>query len=482
MTDVRARLSSPAGFSLVEMLVVMVLAGIIGGAVVTAVVSAGRAERVAVDLRENTDAARIATERLRDEIRTAWGVCDGSTGDAVSIWWADEDEDGTVDPEELRTFEITDGQLVRTVPGEDPQVLARGLGPGSGFSYVDRHGQAVPAPVDDRAVDCTSAATVEGRGDVTGVRVVLLGAPATDRQVQPTRVEMVITMRNAAVTDGPLSANRAPTASFTQSCSGLQCTFDASESHDEDGDIVAYQWDFGDGTSGDGETVSNTYPTAGSFEVTLTVLDDGGAPDVMTQFVDLSHGQAAPSAAFSVTCSQMECAFDPSASTHSTGTIAGYGWEFGDGATVSTTTSQTVSHEYDEPGVYSVTLTVTDTQGAIGTQNHPANPTTDPDGIVITLVDESYLRSNGKHWYPTVRVEAQYPDGAPVTGVEIRGRFGPGSGDLESQPTNSLGFATLQGDRLNRNQHPSYQFRVTSAGSYDIADGSQLVISLQQPS
>jgi PKD repeat protein len=40
---------------------------------------------------------------------------------------------------------------------------------------------------------------------------------------------------------------------------------------------VSYGWDFGDGTSGTGEHVSHTYGRAGSYTVSLTVTDNGGA-------------------------------------------------------------------------------------------------------------------------------------------------------------------------------------------------------------
>lgn len=53
--------------------------------------------------------------------------------------------------------------------------------------------------------------------------------------------------------------------------------FDGSASYDSDGgDIVSFQWDFGDGMTGDGETAEHTYAAAGDFTVSLTVIDDEG--------------------------------------------------------------------------------------------------------------------------------------------------------------------------------------------------------------
>jgi PKD repeat protein len=80
--------------------------------------------------------------------------------------------------------------------------------------------------------------------------------------------------------------NQLPTASFTASCAGLTCSFDGTGSHDPDGSIAAYAWDFGDGAHGTGATPSHTYPSAGQQTVTLTVTDDRGGTDTTTRSVD----------------------------------------------------------------------------------------------------------------------------------------------------------------------------------------------------
>ena len=73
------------------------------------------------------------------------------------------------------------------------------------------------------------------------------------------------------------SNNQAPTAAFTQSCIKLICSFDATASSDVDGNIVNYSWDFGDGTSATGITLTHEYSSFGSFIATLTVLDNESA-------------------------------------------------------------------------------------------------------------------------------------------------------------------------------------------------------------
>jgi PKD repeat protein len=60
--------------------------------------------------------------------------------------------------------------------------------------------------------------------------------------------------------------------------------FDCSSSSDNLG-VVSYDWDFGDGTTGKGKTVSHKYASAGSYTVTLTVKDEAGNSATDTVFV-----------------------------------------------------------------------------------------------------------------------------------------------------------------------------------------------------
>jgi PKD repeat protein/RNA polymerase subunit RPABC4/transcription elongation factor Spt4 len=89
----------------------------------------------------------------------------------------------------------------------------------------------------------------------------------------------------------------APEASFTISPEspevGETVTFDATESIDSDGEIVTYSWDFGDGNSATGETVSHTYGTVGNYTVTLTVTDAAGNSDTVTITITVEEATAA---------------------------------------------------------------------------------------------------------------------------------------------------------------------------------------------
>ena len=88
------------------------------------------------------------------------------------------------------------------------------------------------------------------------------------------------------------AANQPPTASFTFAplgpSIGQAVTFSGTGSVDPDGTIVTYAWDFGDGASGSGPTVTHAYSAGMSYPVRLTVTDSGGASATTTRTVSVS--------------------------------------------------------------------------------------------------------------------------------------------------------------------------------------------------
>ncbi len=88
------------------------------------------------------------------------------------------------------------------------------------------------------------------------------------------------------------AANAAPVARISayraSAASGFAVIYDGSASSDVDGQLVRYQWLFGDGTTGSGSPVTHMYAQASSFTVTLLVGDDGGATSFATQVVDVA--------------------------------------------------------------------------------------------------------------------------------------------------------------------------------------------------
>ncbi|BDZ49549.1 hypothetical protein GCM10025867_17900 [Frondihabitans sucicola] len=88
----------------------------------------------------------------------------------------------------------------------------------------------------------------------------------------------------------PPPTNTAPTASFTQSTSGLTASFDGTASSDSDGTVSSYAWTFGDGSTATGSSPTHTYTTAGAYPVSLTVTDDDGAKGQTSHSVTVTAG------------------------------------------------------------------------------------------------------------------------------------------------------------------------------------------------
>ena len=70
--------------------------------------------------------------------------------------------------------------------------------------------------------------------------------------------------------------------------------WNASDSTDPDGTVVAFAWDFGDGTTAEGEVVEHSFEQPGEYEVVLTVTDDDGATATATRKVSVTEPPAKP--------------------------------------------------------------------------------------------------------------------------------------------------------------------------------------------
>ncbi|MCB0208612.1 MAG: PKD domain-containing protein, partial [Anaerolineae bacterium] len=180
-------------------------------------------------------------------------------------------------------------------------------------------------------------------------------------------------LTNSATVDVEISAPAPdpipPQAVISGATSGLVdavMAFSGSKSSDSDGTITRYDWDFGDGTTGNGVDVNHTYSASGSYTVKLTVTDNTDLSSTAAIEVKIDEPiqiQIPPEAVIGGSTSgvvNQPMSFDALGSSDADGTIVNYVWDFGDNRGDN---GVEVTHIYEATGSYTVTLTVTDDQG-----------------------------------------------------------------------------------------------------------------------
>jgi PKD repeat protein len=187
-------------------------------------------------------------------------------------------------------------------------------------------------------------------------------------------IQLVVTDNDGKTgsTDKSLTVanNQNPTASFvyspTNPTTDENIYFDASSSTDPDGDIVSYQWNFGDGSTAEGVSVNHKYADAGTFTVSLKVTDNTGNTSSANKNLTVSGNQS-PTALFVYSPTSPKPGenifFNASNSSDPDGTIVKFQWDMGDGANRS---GAEITHRYSNAGTYNVLLIVTDNSGNTG--------------------------------------------------------------------------------------------------------------------
>ena len=154
----------------------------------------------------------------------------------------------------------------------------------------------------------------------------------------------------------------------------LAVTLSAVGSSDPDLDMLTYRWTFGDGTTGEGRSVSHVYTRGGKYTALVTVDDSSGTScsfDAASVPVHVNHPpQAVLGESVARGCPDEPVAFDAGGSSDADGDALTYRWDFGTGETGQ---GPAVEHRYTASGAYRVKVTVDDGSGmACGTASATA--------------------------------------------------------------------------------------------------------------
>jgi len=254
----------------------------------------------------------------------------------------------------------------------------------------------------------------------------------------------------------------------------MSVSFDASLSTDCDGTIVMYTWAFGDTLTGSGSKVSHVFAAAGNYTVQLTIFDNAGNGDIISQIITVGTvANAAPNAVLTSTLTGLKVDVSATGSADSDGTIASYSWNWGDSTTAGT--GLTSTHTYAQNGTYTIVLTVTDDKGVTGTVNKTvtvAKINTPPTSTFVSTVSALTANFNATQSTDSDGTISTYSwafgDGTTGSGVTVSKTYtSAGSYNVTLTVTDNSGSATASTQQVTvaatvTNNAPVALFNITS--------------------
>ena len=190
-----------------------------------------------------------------------------------------------------------------------------------------------------------------------GDYAVAVGANATTGRVMADAVRVVSKQNPPAVTKADFLAYN------LSGPAPLDVVFEAQSS----GDVSSFLWNFGDGSANSTrDYLTHTYTKAGTYTVSFKVTGPNGT-DTATKvgYIRVGASAAPLQAEFSASNRKSVAPLTTSFTDRSSGGVLSRKWDFGDGTT-STLTNP--AHTYTVTGNYTVTLTVTGSNGATATE------------------------------------------------------------------------------------------------------------------
>ncbi len=220
----------------------------------------------------------------------------------------------------------------------------------------------------------------------------------------------------------------------SRAVAGDEVTFSAIGSEVAAGShIQSVNWDFGDGSSAQGVSVTHVFAQAGIYNIVMTVTDDKGLSDNDTQQIRISDETSTPEApqppiAVIDAPAQGQVGLPVTfyaGNSQSVNPISSYQWDFGDGTTAD---AVSVQKTFNEADVFTVSLTVIDDNGltsiaeqqiAIRESDPPVVPTPTPEAVTPEPPIEPTAEATDATAEPTEEVTAEPPDATEAPEVEL---------------------------------------------------------------
>ncbi len=150
-------------------------------------------------------------------------------------------------------------------------------------------------------------------------------------------------------------ASLIPNANFTAYPTSGEAPLTVTFTDESTGTIDSWEWDFGDNSNSTNQNPIHIYSNSGTYTVSLTVIGPYGS-DTEAKIDYITVNYPAPVANFTANPISGVHPLSVIFTDQSTGNITSWSWAFGDG--LGSSTQQNPSYTYNDPGTYTVSLTV----------------------------------------------------------------------------------------------------------------------------
>jgi PKD repeat protein len=267
--------------------------------------------------------------------------------------------------------------------GNSPDSVSLATSSTQGWScvvYADGNGDGVHQPTETTVV---AAATVPAGGQITCFVAVTIPAAAVAADAETVTATSGLSASlttGASFTTVPIAPPvLPPTAAFSASVTSGIAPLTVSFTDQSTGGPTSWSWSFGDGGTSSQQNPTYQYRNVGTYTVSLTVSNTGGSnTKIQSALITVRAPTSPPTAAFSVSVTSGIAPLTVSFTDQSTGGPTSWSWSFGDGGTSS---QQNPTYQYQNPGTYTVSLTVSNAVGS-NTKTESALITVNPGAFV----------------------------------------------------------------------------------------------------